>query len=72
MTSLNWGDDMGKEFNLGTWDVDVILQEDGKYNVWISHAGNSGYHFKNATLDEIGRNLADDIYCVAEAYVMNE
>ena len=52
--------------NLGSFNVDVTLQPDGKYDIWISHEGSSGAHYQNVTLDQSGRLLADEIDCVRE------
>lgn len=50
--------------NLGSFTVDVRLQPDGKYDIWIAHEGSSGAHYQNVTLDQIGSLLADEIGCV--------
>lgn len=52
--------------DLGTFSVDVKVQENGRYDVWITHDGNSGEHYKDATSDCIGKLIADEIECVKE------
>ena len=53
---------------LGTFDVDVKLQPNGKFEVYISHAGSSGEHYIDVTADRIGELVAEDIEVVAEPY----
>lgn len=53
---------------LGNFSVDVTLQENGMFDVYISHEGNSGEHYTNVTADRIGVILAGDIECIAENY----
>lgn len=52
--------------DLGTFSVDVKVQENGRYDVWITHDGNSGEHYKDVTSDRIGELVADEIECVKE------
>ena len=59
---------MSNNVNLGTFDVDVQLMSDGTFDVYISHEGSSGEHYKHVTADRIGQLLADDIECIAENY----
>ncbi len=47
--------------------VDVQIQPDGKYDVWIAEDGSSGAHYTVATADEIGKRVADMVQCFAEA-----
>lgn len=56
--------------DLGTFSVDVKLQDDGKYDVYIAHEGSSGSHYTDVTADRIGDLIAEEVECVAEAYVM--
>lgn len=53
---------------LGTFDVDIQLLEDGTFDAYISHAGSSGEHYEHVTADRIGALVADDIECIAENY----
>ena len=57
-----------KNMDLGTFDVDVQLQPNGKFDVYISHAGNSGEHYPGIDANEIGKHVADTIECIAEGY----
>lgn len=57
-----------QNIDLGTFDVDVQLQPDGKFDVYISHAGNSGEHYSNVTADKIGEYVAGAIECIADEY----
>lgn len=52
--------------NLGTFTIDVEVQENGLYDVWIAHEGDSGSHYKDVTSDRIGELVADEIECVKE------
>lgn len=54
--------------NLGIFTVDVQLQKNGKFDVYIAHEGNSGEHYEDVTADKIGELVADDIECIAEGY----
>lgn len=47
--------------------VDVQLQRDGKYDLFIGEDGSSGWHKENMTLEEIGEEVMDKIQCYAEA-----
>ena len=58
--------------NLGTFTVDVELQPNGKFDVYIAHEGSSGEHYEDVSADRIGELVAGDIECIAEAYEMNE
>ena len=46
--------------------VDVQLQENGKFDVYISNDGDSGCHYKNVTADEIGELVAEEVEIRAE------
>ncbi len=59
---------MSKNIDLGSFSVDVELQENGKFDVWISHEGSSGTHYRDITADKIGDLVADEIECIAEGY----
>lgn len=54
--------------NLGSFTADVQKQENGLYDVYISHEGSSGEHYTDVTADKIGELIADDIECIAESY----
>ncbi len=47
--------------------VDVQMQENGKFDVYINNEGDSGYKYKDVTADEIGRLVAEEIEVRAEA-----
>lgn len=55
--------------NLGTFTVDVKMQPNGKFDVYIAHEGSSGEHYIDVTADKIGELVAGDIECVTEAYL---
>ncbi len=59
---------MSKNIDLGSFSVDVELQKNGKFDVWISHEGSSGEHYRDVTADKIGELVAGDIECIAEGY----
>lgn len=46
--------------------VDVQLQENGKFDVYISNEGNSGSHYTDVTADKIGELVAEEIEIRAE------
>ncbi len=48
--------------------VDVQMQEDGKFDVYINNEGDSGCHYENVTADKIGELVAEEIEMRAEAY----
>jgi len=52
--------------DLGTFTVDVQMQDDGKFNVYIAYEGYSGEHYTDVTADKIGELVADDIEYMAE------
>lgn len=54
--------------DLGTFTVDVQLEENGKYDVYIAHEGSSGEHYTDVSADKIGELVAEDIECIAEGY----
>lgn len=54
--------------DLGSFTVDVKLQPNGLFDVWIAHEGSSGCHYTDMTADKIGEYVADEIECVAENY----
>lgn len=47
--------------DLGTFTVDVQLQDNSLYDVYIAHEGSSGSHYTDVNADRIGQLLADDI-----------
>lgn len=53
---------------LGVFTVNVTLQDNGLYDVYLAHEGNSGEHYTDVTSDRIGVLLADDIECIRESY----
>jgi hypothetical protein len=57
-----------KNKNIGTFTIDVELQENGLYDVWLAHEGSSGDHYKDTTLERIGPLVTDLIDCVVEAF----
>ena len=57
-----------ENIDLGTFYVDVQLQSDGKFDVYLSHENWSGRYYTDMTVDEIGEYLADDIEYIAEEY----
>ncbi len=54
--------------DLGTFTIDVQLEENGKYDVYIAHEGSSGEHYTDVSADKIGELVAEDIECIAEGY----
>ena len=58
-----------KNVDLGTFTVDVQIQDNGKFDVYIAHEGSSGEHYTDITADRIGELVAGDIECIAESYV---
>lgn len=54
--------------DLGTFTVDIQIQENGKFDIYIAHEGSSGEHYTDVTADKIGEIVADDIECIAEGY----
>ncbi len=57
-----------EQIDLGTFSVDVKLQDNGKFDVYIAHEGSSGTHYTDVSADEIGEYVAEDIECIAESY----
>lgn len=57
-----------KNIDLGTFTVDVQLQPDEKYDVYVAHEGSSGEHYPDITVDQVGELVAGDIECIAEGY----
>ena len=53
---------------LGTFTVDVELQPNGKFDVYVAHEGSSGEHYTDVTADKIGKIVADDVETFTEAY----
>ncbi|MBQ6855547.1 MAG: hypothetical protein IJO13_00415 [Lachnospiraceae bacterium] len=52
---------------LANISVDIEINEQGEYDVWISTEGSSGAHYVGLTPDQIGKNVADLIECLREA-----
>lgn len=52
--------------------VDVQLQPNGKYDVYLSTEGSSGCHYKDQTDEDIAANVRDMIQCYAEAMEQEE
>ena len=50
-------------------EVDVQMQDDGKFDVYINNEGDSGYHYTNVSADDIGRLVAEEVEIRAEAYM---
>ena len=40
----------------------------GRLHAYISHEGSSGRHYQNATADDIGNYVSEDVSIMAEAY----
>ena len=59
---------MSKNIDLGSFSVDVQLQENGKFDIYIAHEGSSGEHYTDVSADKIGELMAEDIECLAEGY----
>ena len=57
-----------KNIDIGSFTVDVEIQPDGKFDVYIAHEGSSGSHYTDVTAEQIGYLVADDIECIAEEY----
>ena len=55
-----------KNKNVGTFTIDVELQENGLYDVWLAHEGSSGENYKDTTIERIGLLVTDLIDCVVE------
>jgi len=49
-------------------EVDVQMQDNGKFDVYINNEGDSGCHYTDVTADEIGRLVAEEVEMRAEAY----
>lgn len=41
--------------------VDIMVQKNGKLDVYINNEGDSGCHYTNMTADDIGKLVADEI-----------
>ena len=54
--------------HLGTFEVDVDIQDNGLLDIYISHSGSSGSHYTDVTPDEVGEHLADNIDDIMEVY----
>ena len=48
--------------------VDVQIQPNGKFDLYLSDEGGCGAHYNNVTADQIGEHVADLVACYAEAY----
>ena len=53
---------------LVTLTVDVAIQPNGNFDVYLSHEGGSGEHYKNVTADKIGELVAEDVEIMAESF----
>lgn len=56
--------DPERNINLGRFDVDVQMQENGLCDVVISHDGSSGAHYTNVHPKELGIYLNDEMKTV--------
>lgn len=57
--------------DLGTFTVDVQMQEDGKLDVYIAHEGSSGSHYRNVDADRIGELMKEEIGSITREYAKN-
>ena len=54
--------------DLGTFNVSVNLQDDSKYDIYLSHDGDSGEHYSDLSLNEVGELVMGLIDCIRESY----
>lgn len=59
----------GRKFDLGSFSLDVMLQPNGLFDVWIAHEGNSGVHYSDITLGKIGELTIGEIDCIMDSYL---
>lgn len=59
---------MAKTIDLGTFTVDVLVQGNGLFDIYLAHEGSSGEHYTDVTADKIGELVADDIECIRDGY----
>lgn len=59
----------GRKFDLGSFSLDVMLQPNGMFDVWIAHEGNSGVHHSDVPLGKIGELTIGEIDCVMDGYL---
>ena len=50
-----------KDINLGSFSVDVVLQSNGLYDIWIAHSESTGTHHTDVPGNRIGQLLLDEI-----------
>ena len=48
--------------------VDVKLQDNGLFDVYINNEGNSGYHYKDVTSEKIGELVTEEVEMRADNY----
>lgn len=49
-------------------DINVQLQPDGLFDVYIANAGDSGCHYTGVTADKVGQLVAEEIEIRSENY----
>ena len=49
-------------------EVDVKMQDDGKFDIYINNEGDSGCHYTDVTADKVGELVAEEIEIRAEQY----
>ena len=55
--------------DLGTFTVDVTLQENGKFDVYVTHKGSYGTHHRDVgSADEIGSLVAEEIKSITKEH----
>lgn len=59
--------DRAENIQLPTISVDVQLQPNGRYDLFIATEGSSGCHYRDLTADQIGEEVADMVALYAEA-----
>ena len=52
---------------LGNFNLDIQVQPDGKFDLYVAEEGSSGVHHSNLKLEDIGRIVVDVVRPYVEA-----
>lgn len=47
--------------NLCNLQVDVMVMDNGNFDIYINNEGDSGCHYTNVTADKIGQIVAEEV-----------
>lgn len=55
-----------QNINLGDIEINVEIQPDGLFDVYIARIGDSGVHYADCSLERIGKLVAEQVLIMKE------